>query len=101
MIHATLNPENQELIGRESIRYVNHSPDDLSYFWLHLEQNACQANSVSNSLKQPPLVFLGAIFDFSCQGFIGGHTLESVTLGGQNLRYTIFGTTMHSADTSG
>ncbi len=94
MIHATLNPENQELIGRESIRYVNHSPDDLSYFWLHLEQNACQANSVSNSLKQPPLVFLGAIFDFSCQGFMGGITLESVTLGGQNLKYGIFGTTM-------
>ena len=94
VIHAALNPENHELTGRESIRYVNHSPDDLPYLWLHLEQNACQANSVSNSLKQPPLVFLGAIFDFSCQGFIGGITLESVTLGGQNLSHSVYGTTM-------
>ena len=94
MIHAALNPEKHELKGRESIRYANHSPDDLPYLWLHLEQNACQENSVSHTLKQPPLVFLGAVFDFSCQGFIGGHTLERVTLGGQNLRYTVFGTTM-------
>ncbi len=94
MIHAALNPEKHELKGRESIRYANHSPDDLPYLWLHLEQNACQENSVSHTLKQPPLVFLGAVFDFSCQGFIGGHTLERVTLGGRNLRYTVFGTTM-------
>jgi hypothetical protein len=94
VIHAALNPEKHELKGRESIRYANHSPDDLPYLWLHLEQNACQENSVSHTLKQPPLVFLGAVFDFSCQGFIGGHTLERVTLGGRNLRYTVFGTTM-------
>ncbi len=94
VIRATLNPANHELMGRESIRYVNHSPDDLPYLWLHLEQNACEPNSVSHALKQPPLVFLGAVFDFSCQGFLGGITLESVTSGGQNLSHRVYGTTM-------
>ena len=72
---------------------VVHVEDRLDV-WMHLEQNACAPESVSNKLKQPPLVFLGAIVDFSCQGFIGGVTIESMTSNGRTLRHTIYGTTM-------
>src|SRR5438309_4102920 len=61
---------------------------------MFVEQNLCAPNSVTNVLNQPPLVFLGAMFDFSCQGFNGGLTLESLRVGGVNAKHTIFGTTM-------
>src|SRR5204863_115029 len=68
-IAATLDPARNELHGRETIHYTNHAPEALSYLWLYLEQNICAPNSVTNLLNQPPLVFLGSSFDFSCQGF--------------------------------
>ena len=71
-IPATLDPARQQLRGRETIHYVNHSPDALPYLWLFVEQNICAPDSVTNQLNQPPLVFLGSIFDFSCEGFSGG-----------------------------
>ena len=57
---------------------VNRSPDALPYLWMFLEQNMCEPGSVTNRLNQPPLVFLGSVFDFSCKGFQGGLTLEAV-----------------------
>src|SRR5258706_12649252 len=74
-IAATLDPARNELRGRETIHYTNHSPDALPYLWLFVEQNLCAPNSITNQLNQPPLVFLGSTFDFSCQGFNGGGDL--------------------------
>jgi hypothetical protein len=93
-IRATLDPARQELRGRETIHYVNHSPDSLAYIWLFLEQNICAPGSVTNQLDQPPLVFLGSTFDFSCKGFDGGLTLEHVRLGLRDVPAAVFGTTM-------
>ncbi|MFN8650698.1 MAG: M1 family metallopeptidase [Gemmatimonadales bacterium] len=93
-ISATLTPDNQELVGRETIHYVNHSPDRLPYLWLHMEQNICEPGSVTNQLDQPPLVFLGSAFDFSCKGGRGGITLEKLTHLGKPLSHTVYGTTM-------
>src|SRR5579872_2232644 len=58
-IRATLDPERNQVRGRETIHYVNRSPDALSYLWLFLEQNICAPSSITNVLDQPPLVFLG------------------------------------------
>ncbi|MGH7603406.1 MAG: M1 family metallopeptidase [Gemmatimonadaceae bacterium] len=93
-ITATLDSARNEIRGRETIHYANHSPDALSYLWLFVEQNLCAPNSVTNQLNQPPLVFLGTSFDFSCQGFAGGENLESVKIGGIEAKRTIYGTTM-------
>lgn len=82
-IAAMLDPARNEIRGRETIHYTNHSPDALPYLWLYLEQNICAPNSVTNLLNQPPLVFLGSSFDFSCQGFDGGITLDSVRVAGR------------------
>ena len=93
-IRATLDPANNEVRGRETIHYVNKSPDALPYLWMFLEQNICAPASITNVLDQPPLVFLGSTFDFSCQGFAGGLTLDSVRVGGKDAQRSIYGTTM-------
>jgi Peptidase family M1 domain len=93
-IRATLVPDTHELRGAETIHYLNRSPDSLPYLWLFLEQNICGKTSITEKLDQPPLVFLGSIFDFSCKGFDGGLTLERIRLGSRDLRPQIYGTTM-------
>jgi len=93
-IRATLDPEKNEVRGSETIHYVNHSPDSLPYLWLFVEQNICEPNSVTNVLNQPPLVFLGSSFDFSCQGFSGAPRMESLKIAGHDAKRTRFGTTM-------
>ena len=93
-IEARLDDDSQELSGRETIQYHNRSPDQLSYLWLHLDQNICAPGSVTQLLDQPPLIFLGSVFDFSCQGFAGGVTLESVSVDGAEADYHVYGTTM-------
>jgi hypothetical protein len=93
-IAATLDPARNEIQGRETIHYVNHSPDALPYLWLFVEQNICAPNSITNQLNQPPLVFLGTAFDFSCQGFNGGGRLESLRIAGADAKRTVYGTTM-------
>ena len=93
-IRATLDSATGVLRGRETIHYVNRSPDALPYVWLYLEQNVCAPNSITNTLDQPPLVFGDVTFDFSCGGFSGGVTLDSARAGGAAVRPTVFGTTM-------
>src|SRR5256885_14194704 len=61
---------------------------------MFVEQNLCAPNSITNQLNQPPLVFLDVAFDFSCQKFNGGLTLDSLRVSGVNAKRTIFGTTM-------
>ncbi|MEO7358823.1 MAG: M1 family metallopeptidase, partial [Gemmatimonadaceae bacterium] len=93
-ITATLDPAQNEVRGKETITYANHSPEALRYIWFHVEQNLCEPNSITNVLNQPPLVFLSSSFDFSCQGFAGGGTLESIRVAGIEPKRTRYGTTM-------
>jgi len=93
-ITAELDEARNELRGRETIHYANRSPDTLTYIWLFVEQNLCEPNSITNQLNQPPLVFLGTSFDFSCQGFNSAPRLESLTIGGREVKRTRFGTTL-------
>lgn len=82
-IRASLDPVTHTVRGEETIHYVNHSPHDLPYLWLHVEQNICAPGSVTSLLDQPPLVFLGSTFDFSCQGFTGQPTMTALTIAGR------------------
>src|SRR5256885_4536647 len=61
-IAVTLDPAKNEVRGRETIHYVNHSPDSLPYLWLYVEQNICEPAGITSVLNQPPLVFLGSSF---------------------------------------
>jgi hypothetical protein len=93
-IDATLDVQRNELRGRETIHYVNNSPDTLNYLWLHVEQNICAPGSIASKLNQPPLVFQESAFDFSCKGFRGGLALQPVTSAGKTLRTMVDGTIM-------
>jgi len=93
-IRATLDTVTGTLIGRETIHYVNRSPDTLPYLWMHVEQNICAPGNLTSMLDQPPLVFLGTAFDFSCTVAGGGLVLESLTSLGRPLAHTVYGTTM-------
>ncbi|MGH7733513.1 MAG: hypothetical protein ACREOE_07420, partial [Gemmatimonadales bacterium] len=81
-IDVTLDPATDLVRGTETITYHNNSPDELPYLWMQVEQNICTPNSITNQLHQPPLVFQDATFDFSCQGFEGGDSLESLAVNG-------------------
>ena len=93
-IEAELDTAKHELRGRETVHYVNNSPDTLPYLWMFLEQNICAPGSVTSTLNQPPLVFQDAVFDFSCRGFSGGVQLGHVRIGGRDVAYEVYGTTM-------
>jgi len=93
-ITATLDPVKNELTGDETIHYVNRSPDALPYIWLFVEQNLCEPHSITSRLNQPPLVFLGSSFDFSCGAYQGAPKLESMTIDAKEVKRTRFGTTL-------
>jgi hypothetical protein len=93
-IAASLDPAANELRGEETIHYVNNSPDSLPYLWLFVEQNICEPTSITNQLNQPPLVFLGSSFDFSCGAYKGAPRLEALTIAGKEVKRTRYGTTL-------
>jgi hypothetical protein len=93
-IAATLDPEKNEVRGKEIVHYVNRSPETLRYLWFYVEQNLCEPSSITNVLNAPPLSFLSTSFDFSCQGFNGGGTMEYMRIGGLDAKRTRYGTTM-------
>jgi hypothetical protein len=93
-ISAALDPVKNEVRGTEIVHYINHSPTALTYIWFQVEQNLCEPSSITNVLNQPPLAFLSTSFDFSCQGFAGGGTLEYLRIGGVDAKRTRYGTTM-------
>jgi hypothetical protein len=94
-ITASLDTGTDVLRGSETIHYVNHSPDTLSFVWVQIEQNIFARNSITYQLNQPPLHFAGgAVFDFTGKGFIGGITIERFASGGKDLPRTEYGTMM-------
>jgi hypothetical protein len=93
-IDATLDVARNEIRATETIHYHNNSPDRLTYIWLHVEQNICSPGSPTSKLNQPPLVFQGTAFDFSCKGFVGGFTLSHVQAQGRTLTPFVDGTVM-------
>ncbi len=46
-IHLELDDEEQIIRGRETIEYINHSPDELRYLWVQLDQNVRQKESLT------------------------------------------------------
>jgi len=45
-IRVELDTDNEIINGSETIVYTNNSPDELSYIWFHLEQNALRDDSI-------------------------------------------------------
>lgn len=47
VIKAELDDNTQRITGTETITYHNNSPDALTYFWLQVDQNIYEKNSMS------------------------------------------------------
>jgi hypothetical protein len=92
-IRATLNVNSHLLDGSERIRYVNNSPDRLSYLWLQLDGSVCGSESVANQIQLPPLRFGEGLLDFTCRSG-EGVSLSRVASAGQPLDYRVYDTTM-------
>lgn len=46
-IEVTLNDADQTIHGKETVTYINNSPDKLDYLWMQLDQNVRSMNSAS------------------------------------------------------
>ncbi len=91
-----LNDQEQKITGKETITYVNNSPDPLEYLWLQLDQNMRAKNSDSykisngsiNSMDSRKLKNLHPDFE-------GGFNITSVhDKNGKTISYTINKTMM-------
>ena len=106
LIETELDERNSRLIGNQTIEYVNHSPHELSYLWVQLDQNAFETESKrSRGRRSLPLEgepgkpaeiqfesFRSFVYS---QEFQGGYKLTRVTDdAGQNLKYTVVNTNM-------
>ncbi len=47
-IHATLDPDNKTLKGKETITYSNNSPSTLHFLWIQLDQNRYRKDARAN-----------------------------------------------------
>src|SRR5213076_1160333 len=94
-IRATLDTATHTIAGSETLRYVNNSPDTLTYLWLQLDQNIYRANSRGAALNPTDARFSG-------RGFEGGYAIDYVravrrlgrAAGRAPLRTTVNGTMM-------
>lgn len=86
-IAATLDTAKKELTGRVEIRYTNNSPDNLSFLWVHLEQNLYRSRS------QGAAIF-ASDSRWGVRGFEGGISLTEVRVNGKAATYHIDDTRM-------
>jgi peptidase M1-like protein len=91
-IRASLDTATHTLSGSETIRYVNNSPDTLTYLWLQVDQNIYRAASRGAAINPTDA-------RFSSRGFEGGYTIDYVRAvrrtGGQPARTTSLATTVN------
>lgn len=89
---------NHQIIGSEVITYYNHSPDDMEYLWLQLDQNVRAGDSdtplVRTSSMQDTLSAY-AVFQLTGDAeYDGGFKMESVKSNGKDMNYIINKTMM-------
>ena len=68
-IDVRINDQNQQLIGRETITYTNHSPDTLNYLWLQLDGNMRSPQS-GRTLSTPAPNLAGQVPFRSFEGLL-------------------------------
>lgn len=85
-LHATLEPETKTVRGHGRMRYTNHSPDELTYLWLHLEQNLYREDSAGALLAQQGSEHRDP------DDITGGLEIEYVRMGGVDVPLQVYDT---------
>ncbi|WP_375561597.1 M1 family metallopeptidase [Bernardetia sp. OM2101] len=98
-IQLTLDDEKQRITGQETITYHNNSPDELSYFWVQLDQNMRAKDSdtykTSTGTLNEKNTLQGIAYVTGNSDFEGGFNIEGVmTTDGTKLPFTINRTMM-------
>ena len=98
-ITCVLDEANRNLKGKETITYINNSPDVLTYLWLQLDENEHSSknnsgfegsNFMQTKINEQDLVKMNGKTDRAY-----GHNIEKLTDAlGKNLPYTINKTMM-------
>ncbi len=98
IIDLELHDDNQTISGYEEITYTNNSPDQLSYFWLQLEQNIRNVESDKYSTTNTYMyqnMSEPAIKKLITHSYeLGFNILEVKDLEGNNMPYKINKTMM-------
>ena len=94
-----LDDENQRIYGEEVVTYFNHSPDELEYLWVQLDQNIRAPDAKTNDVKGagPSTFYRPKKFteEFLGEPFPGGFHIDYVkNTSDEDLPYTINGTMM-------
>ncbi|MFZ5609286.1 MAG: M1 family aminopeptidase [Pseudomonadota bacterium] len=99
VIRAALDVEKRRLSATARITYANHSPDDLRYLWLQLDQNrfAKHSDDVLSDTKASVtrMPFNALREELARRDFEGGYDIIAVRAeNGESLAYTINRTMM-------
>jgi hypothetical protein len=91
-IDAALDAEKKSITAKAVVTYINNSPDELPFLWLHLEQNLFKEDSLGALSIEP-----GTRFGF--HGHKGGFEIDSVKSaasesegGGKDLKLSVYDT---------
>jgi hypothetical protein len=92
-----LDDEKQTISGKETIEYVNNSPDPLEYLWVQLDQNVRAKDSDSKKIRNSTIgkktSFAG--YESMNREFDGGFKIRSVKdANGNKVSYTVNKTMM-------
>ncbi|MFO0977955.1 MAG: M1 family metallopeptidase [Planctomycetaceae bacterium] len=101
-IAVELDDAKQKIVGRETITYLNNSPDTLSYLWLQLDANIFAPHANSTLSDEAPPMFNGGVPLRSLEAmltrddFEGQTQIKEVTNAedGSKLSYSIVRTNM-------
>jgi hypothetical protein len=98
-IDVELDDENQRIIGSETIRYQNNSPDTLRYVWVQLDPNLFDDDSDTPKITQAPsldsMSFRQIEAMMARETFDGGVNITSVRDAGDHpMKHTIVKTMM-------
>lgn len=97
-IDVELDDEHQRIIGSETIKYRNQSPDELKYLWLQLDANIFSPNS--EAARSDTTTWLDRISFAQLRHlltilkFDGSVKITGIRSGRTNLRYKIVDTMM-------
>lgn len=91
IIDVTLDDATQKITGKETITYINNSPDNLEYLWIQLDQNMRAQDSDSPLISVERMEDFRSVSDVTRRfyDFDGGFKIEEITSSGKEMSYAI------------